>query len=110
MSVGVAYGSDVDLVFQKLEEAVAAQTKIHKQPKAKVLFVDFGDSALGFEVHFWITARAPMERFGVESDLRRAIDKLFREARLEISFPQQDVHLDTSSPLEIKLLKDSSEN
>ena len=45
----------------------------------------------------------------MESNLRRSIDKLFKEARLDISFPQRDVHLDTSSPLEIKLIKNSTE-
>ena len=109
VNVGVAYGSDVELVFQKIEEAVAAQKEIHEKPKPEVLFVDFGDSALGFEVHFWLTARSPMERFTVESNLRRSIDKLFKEARLDISFPQRDVHLDTSSPHEIKLIKNSTE-
>jgi small-conductance mechanosensitive channel len=89
--VGVAYGSDVQLVTILLLEAVAEQRNILKSPKPFVLFEDFGDSALIFSVSFYIT-----DSFGdpqIKSNVRYAIDTKFRKNNVSIPFPQRDVHL-----------------
>ena len=51
----------------------------------------FGDSSLDFELRVWI--RQIEKRWGVTSDLNFAIDKAFREAEIEIPFPQRDLHV-----------------
>jgi len=69
-----------------------------------VLFRDFADSALLFELRFWIRMRSLTDCWLVESDVRHTVDGLLRAAGLEIAFPQQDVHLDTSEPLKVKII------
>ena len=72
-------------------------------PEPLVLFQGFGDNTLNFEVLFWISTRTTTHRLRVESELRFAIDDALRAAKIAIAFPQRDVHLDTSRPLEIRL-------
>ena len=80
--------------------------RILKKPEPLVLFTEFGDNSLNFEVHFWICLNKMMDRRIVESDVRHRIDGLFREAEIVIAFPQRDVHLDSTKPLAIRLLPD----
>ncbi len=91
VKVGVAYGSDVELVTRLLVEAVVAQRNILKSPKPFVLFEDFGDSALIFSVNFYITDSFSDPK--IKSNVRYAIDTKFRENNVSIPFPQRDVHL-----------------
>ena len=109
VNVGVAYGSPIETVFSSIEAAVAENAKIHKTPTPDVIFSDFGDSALIFEIHFWVTVESPMEKKRIESTLRRSITRIFEEKNITISFPQRDVHLDTQSPLEIRIIQDGSD-
>lgn len=101
VSVGVIYGSPVRDVQRLMLQAAAEQPKIHKIPQPFVLFDDFGDNALVFEIHFWLTMQGMMEIRRVSSDIRFRIEDLFREAGLVIAFPQRDVHLDTLRPIEV---------
>lgn len=90
VSVGVAYGSDVELVRQTLLE-IASQTKnVFKKPKPDVVFEDHGDSALIFALRYWTTVEY---YYTTSTDIRFAIDRLFRERNIEIAFPQQDIHI-----------------
>jgi small-conductance mechanosensitive channel len=89
VSVGVAYGSDTELVRKLLFEAAKEHEKIIKFPVPFVRFVDFGDSSLNFELHFW--SRELVRIDDVRSDLRFKIDQLFRENNIVIPFPQRDV-------------------
>jgi small-conductance mechanosensitive channel len=88
---------------------VEEHEKVLKYPEPFVLFSEFGDNALIFEVYFWIRMQRIMERRRIESALRFRIDDLFREADLVIAFPQRDVHLDTTKPLDLRILKDKDE-
>jgi small-conductance mechanosensitive channel len=88
--VGVAYGSDVELVTRLLLEAVGEEEGVLKQREPFVMFDDFGDSALLFSVHFFIDD-AFME-LRLKSRIRYRIDALFREHGVRIPFPQRDVH------------------
>jgi potassium efflux system protein len=103
VSVGVAYGSPVRTVADTLEQVVTAHSKVMDHPDPIVLFEEFGDSSLVFKVHFWIHMRKIMDGEVVRSDIRMAIDDAFRQAGIVIAFPQQDVHLDLHSPIEIAL-------
>ncbi|MBO0590076.1 mechanosensitive ion channel [Cellulophaga sp. E16_2] len=89
--VGVAYGSDVNLVTRLLEEAVIGQKGVLKSPKPFVLFEDFGDSALLFAVNFYIGDSFSDPR--IKSAIRYNIDAKFREQQISIPFPQRDVHI-----------------
>lgn len=94
VKVGVAYGSDVELVKKTLEEAAKLSDKIVLKNEPIARFLDFGDSALQFEVLFWVDKTFEIEF--VKSDIRFFIDKLFHEKGIRIPFPQRDLHLKSS--------------
>jgi len=106
VTVGVIYGSPVREVERLMLQAADEHKKVRKSPKPFVLFNDFGDNALIFDVYFWISMIRVMDRRIIESDLRFHIDKLFREAGIVIAFPQRDVHLDIQKPLKFRMIKD----
>lgn len=89
--VGVAYGSDTDQVREILLSCANTHPEISKWPEPFVLFMDFGGSALEFELRAFIPDIENV--YIVASDLRFAIDQAFREAGIEIPFLQTDIHL-----------------
>jgi small-conductance mechanosensitive channel len=92
--VGVQYGSQVETVKELMQNVVDNHPQILKMPASHVLFIDFGDDALIFEVFFWVKTG---ESFGIRharSDVRFAINKIFSEHGIVIAFPQRDVHID----------------
>lgn len=91
INVGVAYGSDVNLVKSILIEVAKSHPKILKTNLPRVLFTDFGDSALQFRLLFVINNS--YEHLTIKSDLRFEIDAKFREHNVSIPFPQRDVHI-----------------
>ncbi|NOZ75816.1 MAG: mechanosensitive ion channel [FCB group bacterium] len=103
VTVGVAYGSPTEETRDLILDAVRSHAQIKSKPKPLVLFRDFGDNALIFTVYFWVELTESIKPLIVESDIRYAIEKRFREAGIEIAFPQRDIHLDTVRPLEIRM-------
>jgi len=91
--VGVAYGSDVPLVVETLMACGKENSTVAKTPEPQVLFLSFGESSLDFELRVWIWDVG--ERLNVQSELHQEIDRSFREAKIQIAFPQQDVHIRT---------------
>lgn len=91
ISVGVAYGSDVSLVMETLIECATNNKKVTQRTLPQVLFLGFGESSLDFELRVWILDAD--YRMIVKSELNQDIDRRFREANIEIAFPQRDLHL-----------------
>ncbi len=91
VSVGVAYGSDTHLVSELLIKSLEKQEGVLKRPEPYVLFEDFGDSALHFSLYFFTSNSFADPR--IKSDIRFAIDKLFKENNISIPFPQREVHM-----------------
>ena len=106
VTVGVIYGSPVRETERIMLQVADEHKKVRKAPKPFVLFNDFGDNALIFDLYFWINMNRIMDRRIIESDLRFHIDELFREAGIVIAFPQRDVHLDVQHPLKFRMVKD----
>jgi small-conductance mechanosensitive channel len=97
--VGVAYGSDAQLVERVLLEVAGANEHVLKQPAPSVRFIGFGDSALNFELRVWSVEW--VNRPGaLQSALNFAIYEKFKANRIEIPFPQRDVHLKEPIKLE----------
>ncbi len=90
INVGVAYGSDIDLVRDTLLQIAADAPNVLRYPRPDVLFTDFGDSALNFVLRLWTDVDHMLV---VDTDIRFRIDKKFRENNIEISFPQRDIHI-----------------
>lgn len=105
VDVGVAYGSDVQLVRKILLKIVGDMPEIMNDPAPRVDFVDFADSALIFRVRFWISS--PNFWLAAPTELRFRIDEEFKKNGIEIAFPQQDIHIRSASGLDdILKLKD----
>ena len=92
--VGVAYGSDVRLTESLLYQAAKEHPDVLETPPVLVIFDNFGDSSLEFELNVWLHSTAERGLRLIRSDLRFRIDELFREHGIVIAFPQRDVHLD----------------
>jgi small-conductance mechanosensitive channel len=91
VEIGVAYGSDIDLV-KALLLGIAVQDKaILTKPEPMVFFQDFGDSALKFQLHFYLddSFNEPL----IKSDLRYNIYNTFIKNNIKIPFPQREVYL-----------------
>jgi small-conductance mechanosensitive channel len=89
--VGVAYGSDIQLVMQTLKQCALAHPRVLHSPEPQVLFRSFGDSALDFELRAWV---ADVDtRLQVASDLHQDIDRRFRQVGIVMPFPQRDLHV-----------------
>ncbi|MBI5094487.1 MAG: mechanosensitive ion channel [Candidatus Hydrogenedentes bacterium] len=104
VKVGVAYGSAAREVSRLLQKATEEHGKILKSPEPMVLFSDFGDSALVFELLFWVDLTGLSDPRIVCSDIRFIIDRLFAEAGVTMAYPQRDVHVDTRRPLDIRVI------
>lgn len=105
LTVGVLYGSPTREVERILRQVTAEEKRVLKTPAPVILFKEFGDNALIFELHFWVHLRRPMDEWIVSSALRFRIDELFREANIVIAFPQRDVHLDSLSPIQVEMVE-----
>jgi len=92
--VGVTYGSPVRRVAELIEQATREQEDVLNDPEPKILFEDFGDSALVFDVFFFTLLRPGGDLRRLRSEIRFRIDELFRENNIVIAFPQRDVHVD----------------
>jgi potassium-dependent mechanosensitive channel len=102
VSVGVAYGSDTRRVAQLLAEVAERHGLVQKEPKPQVLFTDFGDSALSFELRYWVDV-LKHNAGQVASDLRHMISGAFQEQGIILAFPQRDVHLAAEKPIAVRL-------
>ena len=95
--VGVAYGSDTELVKDLLLKCAKENEDVLSYPAPFIIFKEFGDSSLNFELRVY--ARDTDYFLTVINDLHFAIDKAFRENGVEIPFPQRDLHLRPSDAL-----------
>lgn len=100
----VAYGTDAGKVREILAEIGSRHGLILKNPPPFVLFDEFGADSLVFSLHFWLELSPEIDRWVIQSDLRYMINEAFSRAGIVIAFPQRDVHLDTSRPLEIQVI------
>ena len=87
----MAYGSDVSLVVETILTCAKEQKEVVKTPAPEVLFMNFGDSSLDFELRVWI--QDIDKRIQVKSALYHEIERKFREVNIVIPFPQRDFHL-----------------
>ena len=91
IDVGVAYGSDVDLVIKTLEDSAFEHPDTSDRELTEARLVNFGNSSLDFQVLFFSKNIFRINK--VKSDIRRIINKKFTENNISIPFPQMDLHL-----------------
>jgi len=96
VSFGVAYGSDKELVKQvALEAAAETDFALLHMPgrEPQIRLVEFGDSALEFEMRIWVSRQGVRRPYRVRSSFLWALETRLRDANIEIPFPQRDVHV-----------------
>lgn len=95
ISVGVAYGSNVDLVIKILKDSAMEHPEVSDSVLVDIRFVDFGNSSLDFQILFFSENIFRIER--VKSDIRKIINRKFIENGVTIPFPQLDLHLKSNT-------------
>ena len=91
IDIGVAYGSDVDLVIQTLEESAVEHLEFLECEFKEVRLVNFGNSSMDFQLFFYSKNIFSIEK--VKSDIRKIICKKFNKHKITIPFPQMDLHI-----------------
>ncbi|MFG6687144.1 mechanosensitive ion channel family protein [Mariniflexile sp. HNIBRBA6329] len=107
VEVGVAYGSDVQLVKKILIQAAASNPIVLDKDDIAVRFTNFGDSSLDFKVVF--TIADSFNANAIRSEVRFEIDRLFRENNISIPFPQRDIHIIQKPDQSVSLRLEQSE-
>lgn len=104
--IGVAYGSDVKKVEELLIESVKSQPAVLNYPQVGVIFEDFGDNALMFEVYYYSKISNYFQLRRLASQIRFVIDGLFRVHGISIAYPQRDIHIDTIKPVQVEIVRE----
>ncbi|OOF83047.1 hypothetical protein BKG92_04550 [Rodentibacter ratti] len=91
VTVGVAYGSDLELVKKLLLQAANEQPAVLKDPEPRALFLAFGASTLDHELRVYVGQLS--ERTNTVDALNRRINELFAENNIDIAFNQLDVFI-----------------
>ncbi len=103
VKVGVAYGSSTRESSRQLLAAAEEHGLVLKDPAPFVIFEEFGESSLVFTLYFWVAQEGTNSWLSIASDIRHMIDRKLREAGITIAFPQRDVHLDVSGPVDVRM-------
>ena len=105
LPVGVAYGSDPNIVLKLLRDAATRHELVLTKPEPMVYFKGFGESSLDFELHFWVM----QENNGMQitSEVALAAMQLLDDAGIEIPFPQRDLRLRAIDPSAAAMLPSS---
>ncbi len=106
--VGIAYGSDVTKALELILEAATEHERVLADPEPLVTFENFGDSALIIMLRCYIGSMD--HRLVTQSELNLEINRKLEAAGIVVAFPQQDVHLDTSRPLDVRIQRVEAES
>jgi potassium efflux system protein len=96
LPVSIAYGSDVELAHKVMLDTVLSTPLILSEPVPSVLIVGFGENALNFSIRIFVSEVA--NRMPVTHDLYLRLEKALREHKIEIPFPQRDIHIRSVTP------------
>jgi len=89
--VTVEYGSDTEVIIRLLKQAAFAHPKVRKTDPVFVRLADFGNNGLDLELIFWADQSWDINNY--KSEIRFEIDRLFREHKVAIPYPQRTVHM-----------------
>jgi len=106
LRVGVAYGTPPQKIIEILIECAGRHGLVCKTPAPFVALEDFGDNALVFQLYFWLElvgTTTTTTIMIVTSDLRLMIEKRFAESSIDVPFPQRDLRISSSSPIQVQL-------
>lgn len=95
INVGVAYGTDPEIIIEMLSKVAVAHENVLKSPLPRTIFVGFGDNSLDFQLRAWTNHTENW--VGIRSELAVGVHNALRDAKIEIPFPQRDMNLRTVS-------------
>lgn len=90
--IGVSYNEDPRMIKKLMLKVTEENNSVLKKPPPEVLFVEFGESSLIFNLRVWTSEYTNRPRV-LKSQILYAVFKKFRENNVEIPFPQRDLHL-----------------
>ncbi len=91
IEVPVAYGVETELVIRLLKQAALSHPKVHKTTEVVVRLSDFHQNHMRFDLIFWADQSWQINNY--RSEIRMEIDRLFREYKINIPYPQMDLHI-----------------
>lgn len=91
VDVPVTYGADTELVTRLLKQAALGHPKVSKANEVIVRLSDFNQNHLKFELLFWADQSWQINNY--RSEIRMEIDRLFREYKINMPYPQLDIHI-----------------
>jgi small-conductance mechanosensitive channel len=91
IKVTVEYGSNTEAIQRLLKQAALAHPNVNKNEPIFVRLADFGDSGLELELIFWADQSWDINNY--KSEIRFEIDRLFREHKIKIPYPQRVMHV-----------------
>jgi len=98
--IGISYKSDPHKAIALILETTKDEARVLKRPEPVCLLVNFGDSSLDLELRFWIDD--PQNgTTNLKSRVLLNVWNKFQEHGIEIPFPQQDIHFDADSPVNV---------
>lgn len=89
--VGIAYGSNVEEAHQLMSDTVKSTPLVLAEPEPSVLFVGFGENSLNFSIRIFVSELS--HRMQATHNIHLRLEKAFREHRINIPFPQREVHI-----------------
>ncbi len=101
--IGVAYGTDTKRLSSLCIELLGGMDLVVKFPAPELAFIDFGDSALLFDLGFHIESSSFPIRRGILSDIRYKLNDLFNQNKIEIPFPQRDLRIRDGGAVPVKV-------
>lgn len=104
INVGVSYGSDIEKAHALILEAAKEHPRCIEQPPPVCYLRNFGDSSVDFTLHFWVSD-VTLGRWGPQSDVLFSIWHKFKKNKIEIPYPQRDLHIKSSDALKKALKK-----
>jgi potassium efflux system protein len=104
ITVGVAYGTDVDRALDLMREAAEEHERVLDDPKPILSFEGFGDNSLTLILRAFLGSID--YRLSTITELHKAINRKLAQAGINIAFPQRDVHMDLAGPLEVRVVSD----
>ena len=102
IQVGVAYGTDMDEALEIVRDVAKKHPLVLADPESLITFDEFGDNSLLISLRYFIEHLD--KRLVVDSELRLQINRRLNEAGIVVAFPQRDIHIDTTKPLEIRMM------
>ena len=99
--VGIAYGSDVNSAMTLMNEAAQENEEVLDDPAPSIIFQAFGDNTQNLELRCFVAELD--DRVPTITALHQAINDKFNQAGIVIAFPQRDLHLDTTQPLDLRI-------